>query len=397
MSPEEVVLRRGLREYFRGQQQEREFLIVSRRTPACERHQLHNAHVAHRSAAYRPPALYLNFVIRDSRAGYPGAEDDGVDGQGGQVGIRTLNEPGSESSGVTGHSRKFVLDSWYPSSLRAHWYLSVIDKAVFRLGDLLEFTPDLQIQPLRRVSSLKASSRISAFHNFPTVSVDLIACVDEEAVQSLWEKIPRPEGTTMLWNEKRTRGVRLPHLLLPWILNPTYPSRYKSSYECACQNPACVVALIQLLHHNYLLQPIRLWPVFSFRRNFPPISSFIPKNFDSSKELYLEKSCDHARDSHPFRVAADLVASRQVSVGKGEGKATTSAQPPAQSPAQSGAQPAAPDARTCTDCSPHPPVQMKQATSAEPKRPATTHDPSKPHARYDSRVGYWYVVSGMVP
>lgn len=80
------------------------YIRTCRRTPTYERHQLHNAHVAHRFAAYRPPALYLNLSSRDSRAGFPGAEDDGVDGQGEQVSIRTLNEPGSvllESNGVT--------------------------------------------------------------------------------------------------------------------------------------------------------------------------------------------------------------------------------------------------------------------------------------------------------
>ena len=38
---------------------------------------------------------------------------------------------------------------------------------------------------------------------------------------------------------------------------------------------------------------IGLWPVFSFRRNLPPILSSIPKLLDSSRELYSGLASDH--------------------------------------------------------------------------------------------------------
>ena len=43
---------------------------------------------------------------------------------------------------------------------------------------------------------------------------------------------------------------------------------------------------VLFIFRSLYLCAIGLWPVFSFRRNLPPILSSIPKLLDSSKELY---------------------------------------------------------------------------------------------------------------
>ncbi|KAF7858803.1 hypothetical protein EAF01_005375 [Botrytis porri] len=41
------------------------------------------------------------------------------------------------------------------------------------------------------------------------------------------------------------------------------------------------------IFRSLYLCAIGLWPIFSFRRNIPPILSCIPKQLDSSKELHM--------------------------------------------------------------------------------------------------------------
>jgi hypothetical protein len=45
---------------------------------------------------------------------------------------------------------------------------------------------------------------------------------------------------------------------------------------------------VLFIFRSLYLCAIGLWPVFSFRRNLPPILSCIPKQLDSSRELYIE-------------------------------------------------------------------------------------------------------------
>ena len=44
---------------------------------------------------------------------------------------------------------------------------------------------------------------------------------------------------------------------------------------------------VLFIFRSLYLCAIGLWPVFSFRRNLPPILSSIPKLLDSSKELHI--------------------------------------------------------------------------------------------------------------
>ena len=44
---------------------------------------------------------------------------------------------------------------------------------------------------------------------------------------------------------------------------------------------------VLFIFRSLYLCAIGLWPIFSFRRNLPPILSCIPKQLDSSKELHM--------------------------------------------------------------------------------------------------------------
>ena len=50
---------------------------------------------------------------------------------------------------------------------------------------------------------------------------------------------------------------------------------------------------VLFIFRSLYLCAIGLWPIFSFRRNIPPILSSIPKLLDSSKELYTGSVSDH--------------------------------------------------------------------------------------------------------
>ena len=50
---------------------------------------------------------------------------------------------------------------------------------------------------------------------------------------------------------------------------------------------------VLFIFRSLYLCAIGLWPVFSFRRNLPPILSSIPKLLDSSKELYTGLASDY--------------------------------------------------------------------------------------------------------
>ena len=50
---------------------------------------------------------------------------------------------------------------------------------------------------------------------------------------------------------------------------------------------------VLFIFRSLYLCAIGLWPVFSFRRNLPPILSSIPKLLDSSKELYIGSASDY--------------------------------------------------------------------------------------------------------
>jgi hypothetical protein len=50
---------------------------------------------------------------------------------------------------------------------------------------------------------------------------------------------------------------------------------------------------VLFIFRSLYLCAIGLWPVFSFRRNLPPILSSIPKLLDSSKELYIGLVSDY--------------------------------------------------------------------------------------------------------
>ena len=48
---------------------------------------------------------------------------------------------------------------------------------------------------------------------------------------------------------------------------------------------------VLFIFRSLYLCAIGLWPIFSFRRNLPPILSCIPKQLDSSKELHIGEGC----------------------------------------------------------------------------------------------------------
>ena len=50
---------------------------------------------------------------------------------------------------------------------------------------------------------------------------------------------------------------------------------------------------VLFIFRSLYLCAIGLWPIFSFRRNLPPILSSIPKLLDSSKELYIGSASDY--------------------------------------------------------------------------------------------------------
>jgi hypothetical protein len=50
---------------------------------------------------------------------------------------------------------------------------------------------------------------------------------------------------------------------------------------------------VLFIFRSLYLCAIGLWPIFSFRRNLPPILSSIPKLLDSSKELYRDSVSCH--------------------------------------------------------------------------------------------------------
>src|SRR3954468_18913821 len=50
---------------------------------------------------------------------------------------------------------------------------------------------------------------------------------------------------------------------------------------------------VLFIFRSLYLCAIGLWPVFSFRRDIPPILSSIPKLLDSSKELYKGSVADY--------------------------------------------------------------------------------------------------------
>jgi hypothetical protein len=50
---------------------------------------------------------------------------------------------------------------------------------------------------------------------------------------------------------------------------------------------------VLFIFRSLYLCAIGLWPIFSFRRDIPPILSSIPKLLDSSKELYKGLVCDY--------------------------------------------------------------------------------------------------------
>jgi hypothetical protein len=50
---------------------------------------------------------------------------------------------------------------------------------------------------------------------------------------------------------------------------------------------------VLFIFRSLYLCAIGLWPIFSFRRNLPPILSSIPKLLDSSKELYRGSASDY--------------------------------------------------------------------------------------------------------
>ena len=50
---------------------------------------------------------------------------------------------------------------------------------------------------------------------------------------------------------------------------------------------------VLFIFRSLYLCAIGLWPIFSFRRNIPPILSSIPKLLDSSKELHTGLASDH--------------------------------------------------------------------------------------------------------
>ncbi|KAI5282880.1 hypothetical protein KEM54_002514, partial [Ascosphaera aggregata] len=60
--------------------------------------------------------------------------------------------------------------------------------------------------------------------------------------------------------------------------------------DAGLSRPECTVLFI---FRSLYLCAIGLWPVFSFRRNLPPILSSIPKLLDSSKELYIGSASDY--------------------------------------------------------------------------------------------------------
>ena len=74
-------------------------------------------------------------------------------------------------------------------------------------------------------------------------------------------------GTAQVWSQT------LPFQQFHVLFNPLFKVlfSFRSLYLCA----------------------IGLWPVFSFRRNLPPILSSIPKLLDSSKELYIGSASDY--------------------------------------------------------------------------------------------------------
>src|SRR6185436_3096801 len=59
---------------------------------------------------------------------------------------------------------------------------------------------------------------------------------------------------------------------------------------------------VLFIFRSLYLCAIGLWPVFSFRRNLPPILSSIPKLLDSSKELYTGLASDYSRLSRSVAV-----------------------------------------------------------------------------------------------
>src|SRR5947199_10663008 len=56
---------------------------------------------------------------------------------------------------------------------------------------------------------------------------------------------------------------------------------------------------VLFIFRSLYLCAIGLWPIFSFRRNLPPILSSIPKLLDSSKELHTG-SAAITWGSHPL-------------------------------------------------------------------------------------------------
>src|SRR6201996_1870546 len=57
---------------------------------------------------------------------------------------------------------------------------------------------------------------------------------------------------------------------------------------------------VLFIFRSLYLCAIGLWPIFSFRRNLPPILSCIPKQLDSSKEFHIDAVYDSRRDSNPL-------------------------------------------------------------------------------------------------
>src|SRR3954451_20008352 len=87
-----------------------------------------------------------------------------------------------------------------------------------------------------------------------------------------WARQSAPVKNTGLISRAQVWSQALPFQQFHVLFNPLFKVLFifRSLYLCA----------------------IGLWPVFSFRRNLPPILSSIPKLLDSSKELYTGWASD---------------------------------------------------------------------------------------------------------